>query len=52
MSSNIKRDIKVSEDDDEYNEDYKDKIRLHDAPLMKIGMLCQRCVENERIIKN
>jgi hypothetical protein len=43
--------MEVSEDDDDYNEDYKDKGRLHDALLRKIGMLCQRCIENKRIIK-
>ncbi len=51
MSSNNKSDMEVSEDDDDYNEDYKDKGRLHDALLRKIGMLCQRCIENKRIIK-
>ena len=51
MSSNNKRDMEASEDADEYNEDYKDKGRLHDALLRKIGMLCQRCIENERLIK-
>ncbi len=51
MSSNKKRDMEASDDDDEYDEDYEDKGRLHDALLRKIGMLCQRCVENERIIK-
>ncbi len=39
------------EDDDEYDEDYKDGSSLHDALLRKIGMLRQRCIENERIIK-
>jgi hypothetical protein len=51
MSSNIKRDMEASEDDNEYNEDYEDKGRPHDALLRKIGMLCKRCVENKRIIK-
>ncbi len=41
----------MSDDDDEYDEDYKDEGRSHDALLRKIGMLCERCVENERIIK-
>ncbi len=41
----------MSEDDDEYDEYYKDKGRSHDALLRKIGMLCQRCIENVRIIK-
>jgi len=49
MSSYKKRDMEASEDDDEYDEDYKDKGRLHDALLRKIGMLCQRCIENKRI---
>ncbi len=40
-----------SDDDDEYDEDYEDEGRSHDALLRKIGMLCQRCAENERIIK-
>jgi hypothetical protein len=51
MSSNKKRDVEASDDDDEYDEDYKDKSRLLNALLRKIGMLCQRWVENERIIK-
>jgi hypothetical protein len=51
MSTNNKRDMEASEDDDEYDEDYKDRSSLHDALLSKIGMLHQRCVENERIIK-
>jgi hypothetical protein len=51
MSTNNKRDMEASEDDDEYDEDYKDGSSLHDALLRKIRMLCQRCVENERIIK-
>jgi hypothetical protein len=51
MSTNNKRDMEASEDDDEYDEDYKDRSSLHDALLRKIGMLCQRCIENERIIK-
>ncbi len=41
----------MSDDDLEYDEDYKDKGRLHDALLRKIGMLCQRCVEYKRIVK-
>jgi hypothetical protein len=51
MSSNKKRDMEASDDDDEYDEDYKDNSRTHDALLRKIGMLCQRCIENKRIIK-
>ncbi len=43
--------MEASDDDNEYDEDYKDKGRSHDALLRKIGMLCQRCIENERIIK-
>ncbi len=43
--------MEASEDDDEYDEDYEDGSSLHDALLRKIGMLCQRCVENERLIK-
>ncbi len=39
------------EDDDEFEEDYKDGSSSHDALLRKIGMLCQRCVENERLMK-
>ncbi len=41
----------ASDDDDECDEDYKDGGRLHDALLRKIGMLCQSCIENIRIIK-
>jgi hypothetical protein len=51
MSSNNKRDMEASDDDDEYNEDYKDEGRSHDALLRKIGMLNQRCVEYKRIVK-
>ncbi len=43
--------MEASEDDDEYDEDYKDGSSLHDTLLRKIGMLHQRCIENERIIK-
>ena len=46
-----KRDMEAPEDDDEFEEDYKDGSNLHDALLRKIGTLCQRCVENERLIK-
>jgi hypothetical protein len=51
MSSNKKRNMEASDDDDEYDEDYKYKDRSHDALLRKIEMLCQRCIENKRIIK-
>ncbi len=43
--------MEASEDDDEFEEDYKDGSSLHDALLRKIWMLCQRFVENERLIK-
>ncbi len=39
------------EDDDEFEEDYKDGSSSNDTLLRKIGMLRQRCVENERLIK-
>jgi hypothetical protein len=51
MSSNKKRDMEASDDDNEYDEDYKDKGRLHDALLRMIGMLRQRCVKYKRIMK-
>ncbi len=51
MSTNNKRDMEAFEDDYEFEEDYKDGSSLHDALLRKIGMLRQRCVENERLIK-
>jgi hypothetical protein len=51
MSTNKKRDMEASDDDDEYDEDYEDKGRLHDDLLRKIGMLCQKSVEYKRIIK-
>jgi hypothetical protein len=51
MSSYTKRDMEASDDNDEYDEDYEDKGRLHDALLRKIGMLCQKCVEYKRIVK-
>jgi hypothetical protein len=37
--------------DDVFEEDYKDGSSSHDALLRKIGMLRQRCIENERLIK-
>ncbi len=40
--------MEASEDDDNYDEDYKDGSSLHDDLLRKIGMLCQRCVENKK----
>ncbi len=40
MSSNKKRDMVASDDEDEYDEDYEDKGRLNDDLLRKIGMLC------------
>jgi hypothetical protein len=43
--------MEASDGDDEYDEDYKDGSSLHDALLRKIGMLLQKCIENERIIK-
>jgi hypothetical protein len=43
--------MEASDDDDEYDEDYKYGSSLHDALLRKMGMLHQRCVENKRIIK-
>ena len=51
MSTSNKRDMDAFEDDDEFEEDYKDGSSLHDALLRKIGMLHQRCIENERLIK-
>ncbi len=51
MSTNNKRDMEAFEDDDEFEEDYKDGSSSHDALLKKIGMLRQRCIENERLIK-
>ncbi len=41
----------MSDDDNEYDEDYKVEGRLHDALLRKIGMLCQKCIEYNKIIK-
>jgi hypothetical protein len=51
MSTNNKSNMEAFEDDDEFEEDYKDGNSLHDALLRKIGMLCQRCIENERLTK-
>jgi hypothetical protein len=34
-----------------FEEDYKDGSSSNDTLLRKIGMLCQKCVENERLIK-
>ncbi len=43
--------MEASDDENEYDEDYKDKGRLHENLLRKIGMLCQKCVRYKRIIK-
>ena len=43
--------MEASDDDNQYDEDYEDKVRSHDALLRKIRMLCQRCIEYERIVK-
>jgi hypothetical protein len=51
MSTNDKRDMEASEEDDGFEEDYKDGSSLNDTLLRKIGMLHQRCAENERLIK-
>ena len=51
MSTNNKRDMEAFKDDEEFEEDYKDRSSLNDTLLRKIGMLCQRCVENERLIQ-
>ncbi len=41
MSSYNKRDMEVSDDDNEYDEDYEEEGRSDDDLLRKIGMLCQ-----------
>jgi hypothetical protein len=51
MSTNNKRDMETSEDDDEFEEDYKGGSSSQDALPRKIGMLHQRCIENEKLIK-
>ncbi len=51
MSTNNKRDMDAFEEDDEFEEDYKDRSSSNDTLLRKIRMLCQRCIENERLIK-
>ena len=43
--------MEAFEDDDDFEENYKDGTSSHDALLRKIGMLCQRCIENKRFIK-
>jgi hypothetical protein len=43
--------MEACKDDDEFEDDYKDGSSSNDALLRKIGMLCQRCIENERLIK-
>jgi hypothetical protein len=41
MSTNNNRDMEAfQEDDDEFEEDYKDGSSLNDTLLGKIGMLC------------
>jgi hypothetical protein len=52
MSTNNNRVMEAfQEDDDEFEDDYKDGSSSNDTLLWKIGMLCQRCIENERLIK-
>ncbi len=52
MSTNNKRDMEAfQEDGEKFQEDCKDRSSLNDTLLRKIGMLCQRCIENERLIK-
>jgi hypothetical protein len=52
MSTNNKRDMEAfQENDDEFEEDYKDGSSSNDTLLRKIGMLHQRCVENKGLIK-
>jgi hypothetical protein len=52
MSTNNKRDMEAFQDnDDEFEEDYKDGSSSNDTLLRKIGRLRQRCVENERLKK-
>ncbi len=41
----------VSNDDDDYDDDHGDKGRSDDELLRKIGMLHQKCIEYESIIK-
>ncbi len=41
----------MSDDGNEYDDDYEDEGRLDDELLRKIGMLCQKCIEYESIIK-
>ncbi len=43
--------MEASDDDDENDEDYKDKGRSREDLLTKIGMLCQKSVDYNRIIK-
>ncbi len=43
--------MEASDDHKEYDEDHKDKGRLHYNLLRKIRMLRQKCVEYKRIIK-
>jgi hypothetical protein len=37
MSTNNKRDMEASENNDEFEEDYKDGSSLHDGLLRKMG---------------
>ncbi len=39
------------DDNDEYDDDYKEEGRLDDELLRKIGMLCNKCKEYKSIIK-
>ncbi len=42
--------MEASDDDNEYDEDYEDEGRSDDDLLRKIGVLCQKYIEYERII--
>ncbi len=41
----------MSDDDDEYDDNYEEEGRLDDDLLRKIGILCNKCKEYESIIK-
>jgi hypothetical protein len=51
MSSNKKRDMVELDDDEEYDNDYKEEGTLDDDLLRKIGILYKRCKEYEIVIK-
>jgi hypothetical protein len=51
MSSNEKWDMQASDDDDEYDEDYKDKGRSHDDLLRNSGCFFKSALSAKELSK-